>query len=82
MKHKTLRTVLDLMPITLLLLGGLLGLIDYLFVAGGFLVAMGGVLMAFGIVSTFVPMPYSNEEKKRYAKLKNAYDIMSKKSKV
>lgn len=82
MKHKTLRTVLDLMPMALLLLGGFLGLLDYLFSGGGFLVAMGAVFMAIGIVSIFIPMPYSEEEKKRYAKLKEAHDFMSKKSEV
>lgn len=82
MKHKTLRTVLDLLPMVMLLLGGFLGLLDYLFIGGGFLVAMGGVFMALGILSILIPMPYSDVEKGRYAKLKDAHDIMRKKSEV
>jgi hypothetical protein len=43
---------------------------------------MGGVFMALGILSILIPMPYSDVEKRRYAKLKDAHDIMSKKSEV
>ncbi|APE04111.1 hypothetical protein BM526_19270 (plasmid) [Alteromonas mediterranea] len=78
MKHKTLRTVLDLLPIVMLLLGGLFGLLDYLFIGGGTLAMIGGIMLAVGIVSIFIPMPYSKAEEKRYSEKKNAHDLLSK----
>lgn len=78
MSHKTLRTILDLMPVVMLLLGGLFGLLDYLFIGGGTVAMIGGIMMAVGIVSIFIPMPYSKAEKKRYSEMKNAHDLLSK----